>query len=760
MIETALEFLKKELHDKEPRASISFAEYLNCIQEDPHNTLRNIFQLFYDMVKTYVHKEDDDSSVDDPESIGFVRYDCTQLFVEGTDNPFFADTPFANRFMQQVEALRQGFQQNRIYVYDGPSGSGKSTFLNNLLRTFETYTNLPQGQIFEVTWEIDEALFSDKESGAEGQEKSTQKLLVPCPSHDYPILLIPKDYRSEFLERLLSEDEEMKDRIFNEKEYEWIFRGEACTICKSIFWALFEKLGSIEKVLKMVLVRNYRFDRRVGEGVSIFNPGDKPFSGVVNGRPFGGYFSNKQIQDRLDEIFGVNAVRYIFSPLAKTNNGVYSLMDVKGHNKERLLELHNVISEGVHKVGEVEENIHSLFFALMNPEDMQLFKEEHMESFQGRIQSSKILYVLEPITEANIYRNIFGKSTEMRFLPRVLENFARVIIASRIREVDPGPLKEWIPDMSKYKLYCDEAGLLLRMELYSSSIPSWLSEEDRKNFTAERRKAIIYDGENEGEDGFSGRESIAMFSDFFGAYSDRESLINMGDLVEFFKRGIAKDRRDEHIPKKFLASLTDSYDYAILNEIQEALYFYSKDQIKNDILNYLCAVSYDVGDTVRCSETGEEIEVTLAFLILMASRITGKDMSESEAIKSAKEVQKKHVVNLASRQVDVTESDLYQDLFDYYVRNLKDQALRPFVDNKNFPEAIKAFGTEDFDTFDTRLKNHVSHMITNLVEDFGYSDQGAKEICLYALDNNLAEKFYPIEEPHFQPFPDDMLDGF
>ena len=234
----------------------------------------------------------------------------------------------------------------------------------------------------------------------------------------------------------------------------------------------------------------------------------------------------------------------------------------------------------------------------------------------------------------------------------------------------------------------------------------------------------------------------------------------MSNLVEFFKRGIDKKRRDAHIPKKFLASLVDSYDYAILNEIQEALYFYSKDQIRRDILNYLCAVSYDLNDTVTCSETGEEIEVTVDFLKLMASRIAGKDVNEKEALRFAKEVQKKYVVSVASKQANVTETELYQELFAAHVRNLKEGALEPFVANKNFPEAIKAFKSDEFAAFDTRLKEHVLHMITNLMKDFGYSEQGAKEICLYALEKKLVEKFYPAEEPDFQPIPSDINLGY
>ena len=475
----ALEFLNAEIKEKEKRQTLSFEEYLELIKAEPRGTLRSIFQLFYDMVKNYVPKETDEYPDDDPESIGFVKYDCSRLFVENADNPFFADRLFANRFIRQIESLRQGFQQNRVYAYIGPSGCGKSTFLNNLLRSFEDYTNTKEGRVLEIVWEIDETLFSkDGESG--------ETLIIPCPSHDCPILIIPKEFRREFFLKLLPEEMDEEAKFFHEKQYDWLFKNDVCTICRAIFWSALDKLDSLDKVLGMVKVRPYKFDRRLGEGVSIFNPGDKPTRPAPGGRHIAGHSANNLIQEKLHSIFGINSIRYLYSPLAKTNNGVYVLMDIKLENHERLTELHNVISEGVHKVGDIEEPINSLFFALLNPEDKELINEKGMESLQGRIQYNTIPYVLEPTTEVSIYLTNFGESAHQHFLPRILENFARVIIASRMKiqydsdKKESDPLMEWIPDIGKYKRYCDENGLLLKMEVYSGVIPNWISEDDRK----------------------------------------------------------------------------------------------------------------------------------------------------------------------------------------------------------------------------------------------------------------------------------------
>ncbi len=139
-------------------------------------------------------------------------------------------------------------------------------------------------------------------------------------------------------------------------------------------------------------------------------------------------------------------------------------MDIKGNNKDRLIELHNIISEGVHKVEHIEENINSLFLALMNPEDKR--NVSGIQSFLEHIEYIKIPYVMDIRTEVEIYRNAFGKHIEAFFLPKVLHNFTRVIISSRLN-TESEALLEWIKDQKKYELYCDKHLHLLKMEILS-----------------------------------------------------------------------------------------------------------------------------------------------------------------------------------------------------------------------------------------------------------------------------------------------------
>ncbi len=760
-VEKALKHLNRKMSERELTQAIPFDEYLQVLASQPDTVLRSIFQTFHDMIHAYVGTGYDEYP-DDPESINYVNYDCSRLFVENSDRPFFADRLFANRLINHVAAMRSGARQNKIYIFRGPPGSGKSTFLNNLLMKFEEYANTEAGRRYEVVWRLDRRVlgqigegqvntFMDKLSSLLDQYELGQEELVemknslhrmgdyvevPCPSHDSPILLVPKGDRRAFFDDLFRNDE-FKWKLFTEKEYDWVFRETPCTICSSLYQALRQRLAKPSDVFRMVYARPYRFDRRVGEGISVFNPGDRPTKQNV--------LTNELLQRKIDVLLGdSNEVKYLYSSMAKTNNGIYALMDVKSHNAERLLELHNIISEGIHKVEDLEENVNSLFIALMNPEDEKA--TEGGASFSDRIEFINTPYVLDLNTEVEIYRNIFGKHIDEHFLPRVLHNFARVIISTRMNRSSEA-LLEWIGTSIKYTLFCDDYLQLLKMEIYTGHIPPWLTEEDRKKLNAKRRRRIIAESEQEGMIGFSGRDAIKIFSDFYAAYMRKDKLINMSQLVNFFTKW-RKDLTAE-IPAGFIDSLVCNYDYTVLQEVKESLYYYNEEQIARDILNYMFAVSFEPGTVEVCRFTGDRLEISEEYLSVIEGRLLGgetDDVSQRKTFRT--EVQKEYTSRALTQEImveglDPRETHLYQSLYERYVHNLKEKVLDPFLDNANFRRAIKDYDTEAFKTYDRRIRDDVTFLINNLCANkYHYTKQSAKEVCVYVIDNDLAKKFH------------------
>ncbi|MCK5311477.1 MAG: serine protein kinase PrkA, partial [Desulfobacteraceae bacterium] len=583
-------------------------------------------------------------------------------------------------------------------------------------------------------------LFEKKEpdKDKDGKEKiivdhEKDYIEIPCMSHDNPLLIIPKENRRDILDEII-ENDEFKWRLFTEKEYEWVFNEEACTICTSIFQSLLEKLGNPKEVFNMLFARPYYFNRRLGTGISVFNPGDKPVR-----RDF--YF-NEMIQRRIDTLFqDSKIINYIYSKFAKINNGIYALMDIKSHNTDRMVELHNIISEGLHKVDDIEEKVDSLFFALMNPEDKKNIKD--FPSFSDRIQYINIPYVLDMKTEVNIYQNIFGRHIDESFLPMVLNNFAKIVISTRLKQKSDA-LLEWIKKPDKYKFYCDDNLLLLKMEIYSGNIPSWLDEGDRKDLTQKMWRKIVTEAEKEGSDGFSGRDSIKLFDQFYSRYLREDKLISMPELCSFFD-GLG-DEFKKMIPKEFLPALVKMYDYSVLQQVKESLYYYNEDQIAKDLKNYISAVNFENDTSIKCIFTGEKLNISEDFFKSIESRLFSESINQAKSNEFRSDVLKQYTTHALSQEImidgkKIEETKLFKSLHERYVHNLKNRVLEPFIENENFRRAIKDFDTEDFKTYDNRIRTDVKFLINNLVEKFNYTQQGANEICIYVIDNDIAKKF-------------------
>ncbi len=749
----ALIRLGKSLKDEDRRLPMSFNSFLNLASRKPRHVFRNVFQLFHDMVLFYVDKFDDAKSSDD-ETAGFINYDFSNLFEKDCDDPFFADRLFTNRFMKLAFDIRQASQNNRIFLFEGPPGSGKSTFLNILLRKLEEYTFTQQGSLYETYWRLD----IERLGGFRRFERELQKIALEtgdadlverllstqltaeklpkkylefsCPNHDHPILQIPISYRRQFLEELIT-DQDFKHDLFSDKEYEWVLKDIPCGICNSIYEVLIDNVGEPLAILNMINARKTKFSRQFGEGISVFNPGDPIMDQPV---------LNPQLQGMLNDLLKTDSVSYIYSYLAKTNNGVLALMDIKENNIQRLMDLHGIISDGVHKVGFIEERIKTLFVGLINPADKQHYEKE--PSFKDRVINVSVPYVLDYMTEVLIYKNKYGAAIEEKFLPRVLENVAKIIISSRLQR-ESTAITNWLKSYANYEKYTDKDFLLLKMELYAGNVPDWINEEDEKNLTTQTRREIFKAAKQDGKSGISGRQSLYLFNNFLNKYVQSDKLIRMDEVQEFYSNHAeVKD----WLPSGFIESLVNQYDYNVLQVIRESIYFFNKNQISHDIVNYLYSVNFEEGTTVECVYTQDKIEISEDYYKNFEAIFLGATSTKKMRESFRKDIQNEYVsktlsIDLQVHNKKIEDTDQFKALFEKYTKSLKENALVPYIGNESFRMAIIDYGTSMFKKYDSRLKKDVTQLLSQLVKRFDYKLEGAKQIAIYALDKNLPGKF-------------------
>ena len=188
------------------------------------------------------------------------------------------------------------------------------------------------------------------------------------------------------------------------------------------------------------------------------------------------------------------------------------------------------------------------------------------------------------------------------------------------------------------------------------------------------------------------------------------------------------------------------YNYTVLQEVKEALYFYNEEQIAKDIQNYLFAVNFELGTTATCQYTKDKLNITEEFFSSIESRLLGAASDSKIRGVFRKDTQKEYTTRTLPQEIllegkPVTGTGLYLELHERYIYNLKEKVLEPFLDNENFRRAIADYETEDFKTYDRRIRDDVIYLMNNLIEKYRYTQQGAKAVCIYVIDNDLARKF-------------------
>jgi hypothetical protein len=200
------------------------------------------------------------------------------------------------------------------------------------------------------------------------------------------------------------------------------------------------------------------------------------------------------------------------------------------------------------------------------------------------------------------------------------------------------------------------------------------------------------------------------------------------------------------IPEGFLESLLNSYNYTVLLQVKECLCYCNEERVSRDIQNYIYAVNFDPGRVERSIYTGETIEISEEFFLGMERQILGKGVDPHAARAFRRETQHQYASKTLTQEIMVeglplTGTAVYKSLLERYVHNLKEKVMDPLQKNDNFRRAIKDFGAETFRTYDKRIREEVTFLMKNLQKKYLYSPKGAREICIYVVDNDLAGKF-------------------
>lgn len=526
----------------------SFADYLGLLKKDPR-PLRTSFQRVHDMILSYGVEE----YTLFREKLLHYRF-FEDPFEGGKDAIFGLDKPLMRLVATLKAAAHRLGPERRILLLHGPVGSAKSTIARLLKKGLEAYSRTEEGKLFTFYWK-------------------TKEGPLPCPMHEEPLLLLPKEIRNEFLEEL--------KHLHPEYPYPLELEGDLCPVCRfQMREALARHEGDLAKVLEEeIVVKRLVLSEKDRIGIGTFQPKDEKnqdsteLTGDINYRKVAIYGSDSD-----PRAFNFDGELNI------ANRGLVEFIEILKLDVAFLYDLLTASQE--HKIKSkkfAQTDIDEIILGHTNePEYRKLQANEYMEALRDRTIKIDVPYILRVSDEVKIYQRDFSKVRAKHIAPHTLEMAATWAVLTRLEP----PKRAGLTLMQKLKLY---DGKLL---------PGWTEEAVRE---------LMAEAKREGLEGISPRYIQDKISNVL--VTSEEPCINpfmvMNELEEGLKHhSLISDEKTRERYKALLQEVKAEYAEIVKNEVQRAIAA-DEEALNRLFHNYIDHVkAYVLGEKVKNPYTG------------------------------------------------------------------------------------------------------------------------------------------------------------
>jgi serine protein kinase len=547
----------------------TFEDYLALVKENPL-VARNAFQRLHDMIMSFGTRKYTEykkeithfSFFDDP--IG-----------GGRDAIFGLDVPLM-KFVQVIKAAAMSYgPERRVVLLHGPVGSSKSTIARLLKKGLEHYSRRPEGAMYTYSW-VGEGLSSLgipqelTESGAERPEES-----MPCPMHEEPLHLLPREYRDMFLEQA---NQKLPD------ERKITVEGDLCPACRHVYNQLMVKFdGDWTKVIAHVRIRRMVLSEYDRVGIGTFQPKDEKnqdsteLTGDINYRKIALFGSESDPRAfNFDGEFNV-ANRGLIEFIEVLKLDVAFLYDLLGASQEHKIKPKKFAQTDIDEVIIAHTN---------EPEYRRLQNNEFMEALRDRTVKIDIPYITKLDEEVKVYERDFNnrRLKGKHIAPHTIEVAAMWAVLTRLEE----PKKVNLTLLQKLKLY---------------------SGKTLPGFTEDNVKELRKEAAREGLEGVSPRYIQDKISNCLVADID-ESCVNPFMVMKELESGLkhhslitSEEQKEKY--RALLAVVREEYEDIVKNEVQRAISG-DEEALQRLCANYIDNVkAFTQREKVRNKYTGE-----------------------------------------------------------------------------------------------------------------------------------------------------------
>jgi serine protein kinase len=399
----------------------NFQEYVDLVTAKPQ-ILRNSFQRVHDMIMTYGTSNYTEYKKE------ITRYHFfDDPYDQGKDAIFGIDVHLM-KLVNFFKSAAAGYgTEKRVLLLHGPVGSAKSSIARLLKKGLEHYSKNDEGCLYTYEW------VDDSESEILGGAK-----VFPCPMHEEPLKLLPKEVRQKLVDKINANNKGHKIRL----------KGEVNPACRYILEQYMLKYdGDWMKVAKHIRVKRLILSEKNRIGIGTFQPKDEKnqdsteLTGDINYRKIAKYGSDSDPRAfNFDGEFNI-ANRGIVEFIEMLKLDVAFLYDLLGASQEQSIKPKKFSQTDIDEVilGHTNE-----------PEFKKLQNNEFMEALRDRTVKIDVPYITRLDQEVKIYQKDFNSQTlPIHIAPHTLEMASTWSVLTRLEE----PKKSDLTKLQKLKLY-------------------------------------------------------------------------------------------------------------------------------------------------------------------------------------------------------------------------------------------------------------------------------------------------------------------
>lgn len=668
----------KEEMPEDLRDSRDFRWYLNEVVESPE-IARKSHQRLADMFDYYGTEYNEDWEI--------IEYDmASEDPLNDGENEFYGREVHRaiHEFVNKIKSGARGLgPERRIKLLLGPVGSGKSAFDKLVRQYFEHYTLTDDGRMYTFRW-------TDLCSVIEDQDPSDD--IVRSPMNQDPLVLLPRDQREEIMDDI-NDNLARPYTVENTQELD----PESEFYMDELMDYYDEDLESVlenhVEVVRLVANENKR------QGIETFEPKDKKnqdeteLTGDVN-------YSKLAVYGESDP----RAFDY-GGAFCNANRGIFSGEELFKLQREFLYDfLHATQEQTIKPKNNPRIDIDQVIVGRTNlPEYLDKKDDEKMEAFMDRTERIDYPYILSYEDEANIHRKLISNADipEVHIEPHTLDMTALFTVLTRIYP----PAEQNITILQKALAYNGTGDDDIDVEKLrdesttQGELPEGLFGISSRVTSDEVAAAIMDETLSSME-----AESANLFPLTVFSYLE-DNLGNRGSVDE--------EKLNDYM--EYLEIVREEYESRAVDDVREAL-AYDPQEIQEQGEKYLDHVmAYIDDDTVEDELTGQPKEPDEQFLRSVEEKL---DIPEDR-----KDDFRQEVSNWVSRRAregesfDPTDNERLQ-------RALEQKIWEEKKHNINFSALISSG--------DIQEEEDANQWIETLVDEIGYSRQGAKDVLEYA----------------------------